>query len=241
VNETVVQEMKNPITIICVLVIALTSACKKENDSANTSGGFSIVQNVEGGRDARHVENVSARFESANAFFKKGDIHAALTDLDFALVNDPKNPGILNLRGSCYVELRDFKKALEAFTEASNGDPHNPSILFNIGEVHWAIVAFEESKNLMKPEQTPLRDLIEFKILLCHAALGNKEAFARLAANIPSGDDTLRTFFTKAVVEYHSNNEAQAEKILVDAERAFPDKKQRAVWEDTMEEFFYGQ
>ena len=47
------------------------------------------------------------------------------------------NPGLYNLRGACYIEIRNIEKALENFEKAQKLDPSNLTIQFNLAEAHY--------------------------------------------------------------------------------------------------------
>lgn len=240
--------MKKSLTFFFTLLISLTSACKKAAPAASSTQESTQTNKEASIQVAPTAEDVSAKVASAETLFRKRDFPAALLELDSARSIQPKNSQILSLSARCYVEMRAFPQALQLLHEADEISPNNPTILFNIGEMHFvtkqwkkAIASFEGVTKLTKPEQTELRDLIEFKILLCHAGLENREEFSQRAASasIPAVNDTLRNYFTKAVVEFESNNEEQANKLLADAERAFPQRQDRAPWVDTLTEFGY--
>lgn len=51
----------------------------------------------------------------------------------------PGNPGLYNLRGACYIEIRNIEKALENFEKAQKLDPSNLTIQFNLAEALTSI------------------------------------------------------------------------------------------------------
>jgi Flp pilus assembly protein TadD len=79
--------------------------------------------------------------------FQQKRIFEALDALEKAGAIFEASPEVYNLRGSCYVEMRAFDKALREFGEASALSKDNPSIEFNIAEVlfvtrQWQKFAF---------------------------------------------------------------------------------------------------
>ena len=238
--------MKRYIITCCLLLLSFVAACKKSGGSAAPSSGTSNAQASVNDQAAAEGDKVSARLESAKAFFKKKDVQTALVELEAAYELDPKNPEVLNLRGSCYVEKRDFGKALDDFVEAAKEAPGSASIHFNIGEVrfvtkHWkeAILAFEEAKELSEEESSALRDLIVFKLMLCQAGLGNDEEFNRMASANREAQQSPLSGYTKAAEKFYAGNESSAKEALAIVAAHFPDPKVRAPWEDTMIEFGY--
>ena len=174
------------------------------------------------------------------------DIPSALAELQEASKLDAKNPRVLNLRGACYVETRDFQKALKEFSTASEIAPQNSDIQFNMGEVYFvterwreSIAALGKAKQLSKPDEEVMRDLIDFKIMLCHAGLGDAKEFKRLASvNMAKGSTSL-AHYTRASMMFEAGNGNAGNAILLDSPLKAPDPVQRAIWDDTMVEFGY--
>lgn len=90
------------------------------------------------------------------------------------------NPGLYNLRGACYIEIRNIEKALENFEKAQKLDPSNLTIQFNLAEAHYvnhdyarALKAFTELLPPFKdnPGMTPL---LQFKRYICARKLDNR-------------------------------------------------------------------
>lgn len=96
------------------------------------------------------------------------------------------NPGLYNLRGACYIEIRNIEKALENFEKAQKLDPSNLTIQFNLAEAHYvnhdysrALKAFTELLLPFKdnPGMTPL---LQFKRYICARKLDNQPLAAEL-------------------------------------------------------------
>ena len=77
------------------------------------------------------------QFRKAEQLFAKKRIMECL----FSLMELEKlytgNPGLYNLRGACYIEIRNIEKALENFERAQQLDPFNLTIRFNLAEAHY--------------------------------------------------------------------------------------------------------
>jgi tetratricopeptide (TPR) repeat protein len=189
----------------------------------------------------------------ANRIFQQKRIVETLEELDKAAAIFVDSPEIFNLRGSCYVEMRAFDKALAAFTKAATYSKDNPSIEFNIGETYFctkqwqkALDFFEKVLKKLPPENITLGRLVEFKILLCKKKLGKKEEAAALAEKYDYLDDSPFYYYANAAIAYDDNNKVKAEEWLGMASRIFRDPQVTAAWQDTLVEFgyiksFYGQ
>ena len=75
-----------------------------------------------------------AQFRKAEQLFAQKRIMECL----FSLMELEKlyagNPGLYNLRGACYIEIRNIEKALENFEKAQKLDPSNLTIQFNLAD-----------------------------------------------------------------------------------------------------------
>ncbi|MGA0854260.1 MAG: tetratricopeptide repeat protein [Luteolibacter sp.] len=153
---------------------------------------------------------------------------------------------IYNLRGSCFVEMRAFDKALADFNEALKLSQNNPSIRFNIGEVYFvtdewqkAVDVFEQVLKELPPNSIALSRLIEFKVLLCKNKLGKKQEVQILAEKYDFLDDSPFYYYAKAALEYEADNMVKAEEWLAIANRIFKDPAIIAPWQDTLVEYGY--
>ncbi len=189
----------------------------------------------------------------ASRFFQQKRIFETLEELDKAEKIFDKSPELLNLRGSCYVEMRAFDKALTAFRAATELSPDNPSIEFNIAEVLFVTREWQKSHDrfseILKeiPENNiALSRLVEFKILLCKKKLGMDEEAAALADKFDFHDDSPFHFYAQAALAYDDGDLVKAEEWLAMAGRIFRDPNILAPWQDTLVEYgyiksFYGE
>ena len=153
---------------------------------------------------------------------------------------------VLNLRGSCHMELRDFEKALTDFSQALKKMPESPAIHFNLGEVHFvskrwdhAIQSFNQAKDRLAPESDELLQLINFKLMLCEAGRGNRVEFeARAGANSQVQGGPLSEY-TKVVRAFQAEDVAAAGEAFKTISELFPNAEVRAPWNDTLTEFGY--
>jgi len=173
--------------------------------------------------------------------------------LDKASAIFADSPEVHNLRGSCFVEMRAFPKAIAEFTEAVSLSKDNPSIIFNIGEVNFvtkqwkeALEVFEKVMKILPPENISLGRLVEFKILLCKKKLGLHDDVLILADKYDYLDDSPYYYYSKAALAYEEENLIEAEQWLARAKRIFRDPNVLAPWQDTLVEYgyiksFYGE
>lgn len=189
----------------------------------------------------------------ANRIFQQKRIFETLDELDKATKIFADSPEIHNLRGSCYVEMRAFDKALAEFNKAAALSKDNPSIEFNIGEVYFvtkdwqkALDLFEKVLKLLPQDNIALGRLVEFKMLLCKKKLGRNDEVTILAEKYDFLDDSPFHYYAKAALAYEDNNLIKAEEWLATAGRIFQDPNILAPWQDTLVEFgyiksFYGE
>jgi tetratricopeptide (TPR) repeat protein len=189
----------------------------------------------------------------ANRIFQQKRIFETLEELEKASAIFKDSPEIHNLRGSCYVEMRAFDKAMAEFEKAQALTKDNPSIGFNIGEVYFvtkqwqkAHDVFERILKLLPPENIALGRLVEFKILLSKKKLGKDDEVTILAEKYDFLDDSPYYYYAQAALAYEKNDLVKAEEWLARANRIFRDPNILAPWQDTLVEYgyiksFYGE
>ena len=158
-----------------------------------------------------------------------------------------KNPVILNLRGACYVEFRNFEKALDAFNIALEIQKGSFNVRFNIAEIKFVTQRFQESlddlESLLKeasgdPNHANMIPLIKFKSLLCKLKLKDVDGAKEYIADSDFLADSPIFYYGNAALEYNKDNGAEAAKWLARAQRIFGNQS-LAPWKDTLIEFGY--
>ncbi len=182
----------------------------------------------------------------ASKFFSQKRIFESLDELAKAEAIFPDSPEIENIRGSCYVEFRDFDRAREIFEKALELSPDSPTVLFNIAEVdfcarNWAEAEKEFTELLPKltKEQKSMRDLVEFKILLCKIKTDQLDEARKLVDKHGFMDDSPYHFFAQAAIAFQDDDKVAAEQWLARALRIFRNPQILAPWQDTLIEFGY--
>ena len=182
----------------------------------------------------------------ANRLFQQKRIFETLDELDKASKIFVDSPEVYNMRGSCFVEMRAFDKALVDFQKAVALTKDNSSIEFNIAEVYFvtqewkkSVELFEKIFKLLPPNNLALGRLVEFKILLGKKKLGLKDEVNRLVEKYDSFDDSPYYYYAQAALAYDNHNLTQAEEWLAIAGRVFQDPNMIAPWQDTLVEYGY--
>lgn len=182
----------------------------------------------------------------AQRLFQQKRIFETMDELNKAAKVFEDSPEIYNLRGSCFVEMRAFDKALVEFEKARSFTKENPSIDFNIAEVlfctkEWkkSLDLFEKILKSLPPENISLGRLVEFKLLLCKKKLGMNAEVASLADKYDFSDDSPYHYYAKAALAYDEKNLIKAEEWLAIAGRVFQDPNALAPWQDTLVEYGY--
>ncbi len=182
----------------------------------------------------------------AARLFQQKRIFESLDELDKAEKIFQDSPELYNLRGSCYVEMRAFDKALVEFKAAAAFSKDNPSLEFNIGEVYFCTQEWQKSLDIFQKilktlpaENTALGRLVEFKVLLCQKKLGMDKEVAKNLEKYTFEDDTPYYYYAQAAIAYDNKDLAKAEEWLAMAGRVFRDPNILAPWQDTLVEYGY--
>lgn len=186
----------------------------------------------------------------AQRLFTGKRIFEALEMVNKAQAIYPDSPDLLNLRGACEVEFRDFDKALHSFKEADAVHPGNPDIVFNVAEIlfvkkDWDAAESAFSKALALVGKDPegskfqLSRLVEFKLMLCKIKLGKQAEAASMAEKYDYLDDSPYPYYAEAAIHFSEGRELEAESAMARGGRIFQNPAILAPWQDTMIEFGY--
>lgn len=246
-------------TILCLFVLATPLVAQKKEDApagakskpetAALLPNQQAFLNLPEESRKEFVKHVA----EAGRLFQQKRIFETMEELDKASAVFKDSPEIHNMRGSCYVEMRAFDKALAEFHKAAALSKDNPSIEFNIGEVNFvtkqwqkAYDTFQKVMKLLPPENTALGRLTEFKMLLCLKKLGKDNEAVILAEKFDFQDDSPFYYYAQATMAYDKKDLIKAEEWLARANRIFRDPAMLAPWQDTLVEYgyiksFYGE
>ena len=156
------------------------------------------------------------------------------------------HPGITNLKGSCYVELRAFDKAHAVFSNTLKEFPNDSSILFNLAELafvqHQWQSAHDQFSNIIEKFPNTVKDYIrisEFKLLICNLKLNKIKEAEALRDRYDDWDDSPYFYMTKAAYHFHHDNKEAAQKELKTANIIWSNKAALTPWIDTLQEAGY--
>lgn len=184
----------------------------------------------------------------ATRMFRDKRIFESLDHLNQAQAIFPDSPEVQNLYGSCYVEIRDFDKALAKFTRAAELANGDASIEFNVGEVYFCTKEWQKCLDTLKDVLTKLQvdnknlalaRLVEFKIMLCQLKLGQEAEAAKLATKYDEMDDSPIYYYSNAAMDYFKGDNMKAEMWLARGNKVHDDPGVTAPWQDTLVEYGY--
>ncbi len=185
-------------------------------------------------------------FTEAQRYFTTMRMFETLEALNKAEKVFPNSVELLNLRGSCYVEIRSFDKAEVAFKRALEISPTNLSVKFNIAECmfvsrQWQ-AAHDKLQDLLKlmPDNAMMMSrLIEFKFFLCKKKLNLDKEALFLSEKYDYQDDSPYYYYTRAALAFDKKELVEAEEWMARANRIFRDPQIISAWQDTMMEYGY--
>ncbi len=231
-----------------VLVTPLVGQTTPAPDAKTTPSGEKMSPNQQAFLNLPEEDRKAfiKNMTEAERLFQQKRIFETLDELDKAAKIFVDSPEIYNLRGSCFVEMRAFDKALAQYEKARAFSKENPSIDFNIAEMYFVTKEWKKCSDLLEkilvalpPQNIGLARLVEFKILLCKKKLGMKEEVAAMAEKYDFLDDSPYYYYAKAAICYDDNNLIKAEEWLAIAGRIFTDPNTLAPWQDTLVEYGY--
>ena len=164
----------------------------------------------------------SKQLAEAQRLFQQKRIFETFDVLDKADAVFPDSHESSNMRGACYVEIRNFDKAAAAFNRALLLSPDNPSINFNIAEVLFVTKKWQEAHDL-------------FGKLLLDLPKGN----IALAEKYDMDDDSPFYCYAHAAIAYDNKDLVKAEELLAMASRIFKNPEALSSWQDTLVEYGY--
>ncbi|MGJ8698007.1 MAG: tetratricopeptide repeat protein [Verrucomicrobiaceae bacterium] len=182
----------------------------------------------------------------AETLFRQKRIFECLEIIDEVHAIYDKNPSSLNLKGACFVEFRNFKKAETCFIEALKQHPDNKNVIFNLAEMafvtHQWQKAHDQLSQLLSESDAGLSsmvDLIKFKILLCKLKLGDKDGAKAILDETDFLDDSPLYYYGHGALAYANDEPIEAEIWLARASRIFRNPQLLSPWQDTLIEFGY--
>jgi tetratricopeptide (TPR) repeat protein len=152
----------------------------------------------------------------------------------------------LNLRATCYVEMRDFDKARAIYEKIQELDPKNIANRFNVAEMHYVSkewqLAHDSFSKILSEESDKIQNMVpitEFKILICKTKLKLQDEALILSQKYSSKDDSPFYYYAKALTEYENSDTVKAEEWTQKALRIFQNQSLLFPWQVSLEEANY--
>lgn len=204
-------------------------------------------------------EFIKKRSEAA-VLFQNKRIFEALEATGALIEIFPDDPQVLNLRGACYVEIRDFERAQVEFKRSMDITGPSVNVVFNVAEIafvtqKWqeSLDKFTEALSLAPENALQMRRLIEFKIMLSHISLSkdsslseadrkkHAETVKEMAAKYDFRDNSPYHYYAQSAYAYSQDDKKQGDKFLFQGRRVYSGglAQQISAWEDTMTEYGY--
>lgn len=147
-------------------------------------------------------------FAIAKAALAQGDwvsCDAALTSCEFIF---NANPNIHNLRVVCYIEQKRLDAATEEMEKARKLLPDDATTLVNMATLHMAKKDYracitEMTEILDDPRHVisvEVRDILTFRVFLCHLMLGEQSAAEDLVSELSPLADTPLFYYSRAAI-----------------------------------------
>jgi len=180
------------------------------------------------------------KYREAAIEMEKKNFDGALVKVDEAQKIAPNNPNLENLRGAIYTQKKDFAKATEAFTKASQLDKKSFSPKYNLCELLFLQKKYPEALTQFQALQTedPKNNLVKYKVFLCLLALDNKPEAEKLLDKMDPFDELPVYYFSKAAWDFKNANGTEAKSWLVSARNIYPPQK-NALFVDALMELGY--
>ena len=149
-----------------------------------------------------------------------------------------------NLRGACYIEIRNIEKALENFEKALKLDPENLTVQFNLAEALYvshdyakALKAFTELLPHFKDtDKNGIIPLLQFKRYICARKLDNQPLAKELEGLYGPMDDTPYYYCIQAVMKYLGGDQNAAQEQVLSAFRIYQGTSALQAFTDAMTE-----
>lgn len=238
-------------TLMAATLLSLGSKLQAQEPTTNQPAA-----EANGNRDELQKKFMSLSEEQRKAFntklneaqklFREKRLFDALQivgELDNAF---PNHPGAMSLRAGCYVEMRAFDKALPIFKQVLKFNPDSTNIIFNIAELNFVMRNWETAHQqftklieLLPENAKGLKQLSEFKLLLCKLKMNQVEEAKAMVDLYGEWDDTPYYHYSRAALLFHDNKNEEAKKVLREALFIWRDKNLLSSWQDTMIEIGY--
>ncbi len=244
--------MKFASIILSLLCFTTATYAQSENDNKTLSENTSIGKTPDWIKEfnalpkEQRMEYISKFQKAQNKFKEKNPVEGLFILQELEKIYS-KAPSFYNLKGACYVEIRDITKAIECFTKALSFDPNNISIQFNLAEAHYVNhdyqIALENFTRLLEriTQANPkaakeVSPLLNFKRLICAYKLGDQKLFEELKSLHGPLDDTPYYYCVESIIHFAKNDKSSAAQSLMSALRIFSGTNSLQAFTDAMSE-----
>ena len=156
-------------------------------------------------------------------------------------------PALLSIKGACYVEFRDFKKAENLFKKSLELSPNNVGINFNLGEIYFVQSKWKQCQPYFQKVVTALEDkpmddtylLAEFKSYIADKKLKHSTAAKKIEAKYDFTCDKPIYYYINAVKEMEGGNQTEGQKWLLRARKVHTTPGKLDAWYDCLVEAGY--
>ncbi len=243
--------MKSLFSLLSIIVVTLATsisniqAQQSKQVGAQSAKGKKMMAEFMKIPEEQRVE-FNKKVRLAQKLYQEKRIFDALQAIDELDKIISTHPACLSLRGACYVELRAFDKAYAIFERLLAISPNSTNILFNLAELEFVTRKWEKSHQrfnellTLLPEQNKnLRQLSEFKLLLCKLKTDRIDEARAMQNKYSEWDDTPYHYYAPAAILFYEGKDEEAKKLLRNALFIWRNPAQLSSWQDTMIEFGY--
>lgn len=157
------------------------------------------------------------------------------------------NPGLFNIKGTCYIEIKDADAALACFNKASAIDPNNLAICFNIAETYFIKHDYKQSEKAFKSvlgknnilKNQAIMGLINFKIYICLLKQNKTDEAQKLEALFGPNDDLPYYYCMQSVKNFHAGNKEKGQEYYRAAIKIYQKSGMLDPYTDAMQETSY--
>jgi len=142
-------------------------------------------------------------------------------------LDDPDYAGLLNLRLSALVQIKNYDEALTllGFLEKMQKEVNADVTLFNYGEVHFVRGEYDQSEKYFSEflalEGNELNALARFKLFLSYLLQGKSAEAEKMKAGIRSTISHPLFYYVNAAADFHAGREDEARDWLKSASNIY--------------------
>lgn len=161
-------------------------------------------------------------FNNAKRAYQQGQWVACIGYLADCEMIFRGNPNVWNLRACCLLEQKFFEEAEAELERVRKALPNDPVTTMNLANIQMARGHYKESiatlnalRDLL-PYETPKELLyaLDFRELICHTMLGQRQEAEKLVSNLSPISDTPLYYYSQVVFALADGNRMEASRYL---------------------------